>query len=124
MARKHESPEVKEKSRLNTARWREANREHHRAYSREYRRKNIEKVKANSRRALYGETPSAPPNCEACGIPFISTKKGPCCDHNHTTGGFRGWLCMHCNFALGHTKDSRDRLQLLINYLDRVELCS
>jgi len=59
-----------------------------------------------------------PSACEACGTPFGK----PCLDHDHQTNEHRGWLCRLCNFALGYAKDSRDRLQLLINYLDRHEL--
>jgi hypothetical protein len=99
--------------------------------------KNPEKVKAQ-RRAEWRANPmkmrerryklkiirSAPENCEACGTPFKTTHHGACLDHDHKTNLHRGWLCHHCNNALGYAKDSRDRLQLLINYLDRVELLS
>lgn len=40
-------------------------------------------------------------------------------DHDHTTGQFRGWLCHHCNLALGSAQDSVERLQQLIAYLKR-----
>src|SRR5271169_1298590 len=26
-------------------------------------------------------------------------------DHDHTTGGFRGWICARCNTVLGHVGD-------------------
>ena len=38
-------------------------------------------------------------------------------DHDHKTGAIRGLLCYNCNFALGHFKDSIERLQKAINYL-------
>lgn len=60
--------------------------------------------------------------CEACDIPFETTKHGPCMDHDHATNEHRGWLCHHCNSAIGYAKDSRDRLLLLVAYLDKVEL--
>jgi len=71
---------------------------------------------------LYKPTRKCPPNCEACGVPFASTKKGSQCDHDHATNLFRGWLCTNCNVALGYAKDSRVILQKLIDYLDNCEL--
>ena len=51
--------------------------------------------------------------CEACGAP------GPLnMDHDHETGKGRGWLCHHCNLALGHVKDSPQRLRQLAKYLE------
>lgn len=38
-------------------------------------------------------------------------------DHDHVTGFRRGILCNACNLALGYARDSVDRLQALINYL-------
>lgn len=59
--------------------------------------------------------------CDACSTPF---KDGydTHMDHDHRTEEFRGWLCMRCNRSLGYAQDSRDRLQLLLNYLDCAEL--
>ncbi len=52
--------------------------------------------------------------CEVCGI------AGKICfDHNHKTGKFRGWICSHCNFALGNVKDNPRILIALANYLKR-----
>lgn len=104
---------------------------------RQHRVKNADKINAR-RRALANANPiktrerryklkvvrPAPELCEACGTPFRVTHHGPCLDHNHKTNVHRGWLCYHCNTALGYAKDSRDRLQFLINYLDRAELLS
>ena len=42
-----------------------------------------------------------------------------CCDHDHTTDTFRGWLCHQCNRALGGMNDSTDRLQAAIDYLEK-----
>jgi hypothetical protein len=42
-------------------------------------------------------------------------------DHCHTTGLVRGVLCFNCNAALGHLKDSEDRLKALIDYLQRTQ---
>ena len=76
-----------------------------------------------NREGKYGVLPRPEPtHCECCGTPFAATTKGSCVDHDHVTGEFRGWLCQGCNCALGFAKDSRDRLQHLINYLDKIEL--
>jgi hypothetical protein len=40
-----------------------------------------------------------------------------CCDHNHITGAFRGWLCHSCNRALGNFKDRTDLLENALGYL-------
>ena len=42
-----------------------------------------------------------------------------CCDHDHTTNKFRGWLCHSCNRALGNMKDDVDQLKRAIEYLER-----
>lgn len=41
-------------------------------------------------------------------------------DHDHTIrgrAGLRGWLCMSCNVALGHIRDSIPTLKNMITYL-------
>jgi hypothetical protein len=63
-----------------------------------------------------------PEHCECCGRLNNPVTDVLCFDHDHKTGEFRGWLCHACNKALGYVEDSRDRLQLLINYLDLAEL--
>jgi hypothetical protein len=40
-------------------------------------------------------------------------------DHCHTTGQIRGLLCLNCNAALGHTRDSITILKEMINYLKK-----
>lgn len=42
-----------------------------------------------------------------------------CCDHDHNTGIFRGWLCHDCNRAIGNFKDNLSRLQRAIDYLNK-----
>lgn len=39
-------------------------------------------------------------------------------DHCHITGKLRGFICSDCNLALGGFKDSKERLQNAINYLE------
>jgi hypothetical protein len=43
-------------------------------------------------------------------------------DHEHLTGEFRGWLCHHCNTALGLLQDSSDRCIALARYLREKQL--
>lgn len=42
-----------------------------------------------------------------------------CCDHDHKTGKFRGWLCHDCNRAIGNLGDDANRLQRALEYLSR-----
>lgn len=39
-------------------------------------------------------------------------------DHDHTTGAFRGWLCGHCNSAIGMCKDNAALMRKLIAYVE------
>jgi hypothetical protein len=54
-----------------------------------------------------------PARCEVC----KKTVKRAHADHDHKTGLFRGWLCSHCNLALGHARDSAKILRKLADYL-------
>jgi hypothetical protein len=54
--------------------------------------------------------------CEICGGE-INGKGGV--DHCHKTGKIRGILCSHCNAAIGHMNDDKDRLSKAISYLER-----
>ena len=53
--------------------------------------------------------------CEICGC----TSKKLVLDHCHITEKFRGWLCNHCNVALGRVHDDINILQNAINYLSK-----
>ena len=39
-------------------------------------------------------------------------------DHDHATGAFRGWLCIHCNMGLGRFRDDSVLLRMAAHYLD------
>lgn len=54
--------------------------------------------------------------CAVCGDP-INDKAD--LDHDHNTGGVRGILCRACNVGLGNFRDSPERLQRAIEYLQR-----
>ena len=55
--------------------------------------------------------------CECCFKPF--NKLGPCLDHDHYTGKFRGWLCSTCNIGIGALGDTLKSVQQAIDYLRR-----
>lgn len=42
-----------------------------------------------------------------------------CCDHDHSTGLFRGWLCHDCNRGIGNLGDDVNRLQNALNYINK-----
>lgn len=92
-------------------RWRERNPERHR----EHTNKRNRKIQA----ARYGLTPEEHSErlalpCEMCGA-----HDGNAQDHDHSTGANRGTLCRSCNVALGHFKDSPERLEAALAYLSR-----
>ena len=75
--------------------------------------------KRNARRRVLLEEKAGrpiPAQCDVCGGPPVGRGTFHF-DHDHVTGEFRGWLCHHCNLALGNVKDSIGRLQQLIAYL-------
>jgi hypothetical protein len=53
--------------------------------------------------------------CGICREPFTDKVY---IDHDHTTGRVRGLLCMNCNVAIGHLRDSRINLMAAVSYLD------
>jgi recombination endonuclease VII len=113
------------------------------AYNRKWYRANADKCKAwsaawtkanrarasalslKSARRLAGmPEPTRPtPNfCECCGKPPES--KGLALDHCHESGAFRGWLCWHCNTAIGKLGDNEQGLMRALNYLRGNLQCS
>lgn len=62
--------------------------------------------------------------CEICGVTMVEGGKsgvGICIDHNHSTGNTRGFLCNHCNRALGLFKDNKEVLIRAKEYLDEYD---
>ena len=54
--------------------------------------------------------------CEICGV-----EDKIVFDHDHQTNKFRGWICNNCNWILGLAKDDKERLSLIIKYLNKYE---
>jgi hypothetical protein len=59
-------------------------------------------------------------NCGICNISLVLKgykDSSVCVDHDHNTGKVRGFLCNHCNRALGLFKDNPINLENAIKYL-------
>jgi Recombination endonuclease VII len=56
--------------------------------------------------------------CGCCGEVDPQHKNGWFVDHNHKTGAIRGVVCHPCNMALGHSRESIERLEAAIKYLE------
>lgn len=116
-----------EKIKAGHAAYNAAHKEERKVQKRAYYAANPEKLgalRAQRRRKNYGVSPegfqlmlSAQKN--ACAICAEGFSKAPNVDHDHETGGVRGLLCMSCNTGLGKFKDSVERLQKAISYLQK-----
>jgi len=91
-----------ERSRL----WRNKNRDKWRLWKKEAERRKRER-KATRPRAS---------SCEICARVCFTFF-----DHDHSTGQFRGWICEHCNKALGFVKDDPALLRKLAEYLEKAD---
>lgn len=63
-------------------------------------------------------------DCMICGSKTVENSRGRnnlCIDHDHDTGKVRGFLCHHCNCAIGMFKDDVKRMKLAIEYLEKSE---
>jgi hypothetical protein len=67
------------------------------------------KASQDVKKARLGAGP-APDRCELCEWD---------CDHDHSTGEFKGWLCRNCNTALGGLGDDAAGLLRALAYLER-----
>jgi hypothetical protein len=74
------------------------------AYGRKHKLKKLETVAGRKK----------PTKCEVCG----NSENKIHFDHCHQNGAFRGWICFHCNAALGHVRDDPNRLRKLLAYLE------
>lgn len=55
--------------------------------------------------------------CAICGVNEVQNGQKFSIDHDHTTGKFRGLLCVRCNFGIGHFKDNANNLTKAVQYL-------
>jgi len=100
---------------------------------REWRKNNPEKVRLNwkkqSLRKRYGITLEQYNTlfakqrglCATCSIHQSQLRRALCVDHDHMTGQIRGLLCDDCNIALGHLRDDKTTLSVMIEYLSNSE---
>jgi len=70
----------------------------------------------NSRQLVTCPDCICPKNCDICDKQPENERLY--FDHSHATGQFRGWLCRHCNSALGLVSDSPEILRKMIEYLE------
>ena len=127
------SEHKKQQDRQKSQRWKDANREHHVAYLREYHaaRKDDPEYRRRRREAMvrytYGidqaqldamiERQSG--LCAICGGPPNGPGKRLHIDHCHDTNKVRGLLCGKCNTAIGLLDHDPDRLRAAVKYLKR-----
>jgi hypothetical protein len=113
--------EHKEQARINGARWKANNAEKIRLKNRKLQVKNVYGLSWEEYELLYNKFSG---HCGICGtsLKMVTEKheqnKAACVDHDHPTGKVRGILCRSCNVALGHFKDSKDRIWNAYKYLE------
>lgn len=104
--------------------WQKDHPEKTKVYERRYRERNLNLVRERARNyrrkaaKIPEATRPAPVNCECCSRQLEPGRKTHL-DHNHKTGGFRGWLCDRCNRGLGYFDDCIEGLQKAVAYLTR-----
>ena len=135
-ARKSASEEQKALVREQRKAWAKANPEKVKASKAKYRAKMSEEQRAHEREVnrlskkalLYGLSKDqvlaeeAKTHCPICGTEFTKERKSQrCFDHCHSTGQFRGVICLRCNTALGMMNDNVQSLKNAITYLEVVD---
>ena len=71
-------------------------------------------------RRIVGAAPPIGTPCWACKeVP--RDNKRLCCDHDHKTGRFRGWLCGKCNRSIGLMNESKENCIRIYEYLCNAE---
>ena len=100
----------------------------HRESNRQWKLRNPEKVRISAREWWAKKHPGRPaptrprPDlCECCGKPEGGNRR-LALDHCHETEAFRGWLCWHCNTAIGRLGDTMAGLQRAMDYLKGANL--
>ena len=81
---------------------------------------------SSERQKLKNSTP-LPPSDYVCPICLATEEQSKgagnsrngawCLDHDHKTGGFRGWLCHRCNRGIGCFSDDVEKLERAVAYL-------
>jgi hypothetical protein len=126
----------KEKGRLQSAAWRENNKEKYLECARKLQNKLYHNPDGKLKRKIRGyklkqfgmthedyEAMLASQNgvCATCKKPEKVRQgyglKHLAIDHDHQTGRVRGLLCQNCNLMIGHSHDSIELLQAAIDYL-------
>lgn len=63
--------------------------------------------------------------CQCCGKDFRTHPKRPrpylSLDHDHVTMEFRGYICESCNTGVGKLGDTKEGLQVAMNYLETTQ---
>lgn len=77
--------------------------EQNRKYKRKYELKKLYGITLPEYQDLYTKQDG---KCAICKTDFLSLKRRPAIDHNHTTDKIRGLLCTNCNVGIGLLKDS------------------
>ena len=122
----------KEKEKAYQTAWKEANKDKIAAYNAVWKKKNKEKLYLNnSAYDRFKKTGVTQEQYDAayltqkgvCAICFCvcSTGKKLATDHCHTTGVFRGLLCMKCNTGLGKFNDNLTLVRNAMNYLKQTQ---
>jgi len=106
-----------------SAKWQRDNPDRAKRNDKRWRKDNAERVKSTRYLRRYGIT-----KAEKDKIFAQQNERCGCCggssgtwhlDHDHKTRRIRGVLCSHCNWMLGHAKDSVDVLRAAIKYLQK-----
>jgi len=105
--------------------WQRKNPQQDKKQRKDWRDKNLDKIKNNALQWNYGISIEEYNNllkiqenkCIICKRHKDDLTKSLCVDHDHATGRVRGLLCDDCNNALGRFKDSIENLKQAINYL-------